>query len=312
MDELDFQIFRGIGFRPYGPHSGDPSRLDPWKIAKKLGVDGKTVKLRLKRMEKGFIKYYQVYPNYELMGVKGSAYFFEMPEIRKKYEALEKISLVDGVVEIYNFAGNAFCIDFAYRDAPDRDRRLALFKELSNCSSCIKFYDRDMPATHIGLKSLDWRIIKSLRFDAFKRPSKVADELGLSIKTVRKRLQRMTDNNAIIIVPVIHPGEIPDTISYGLLFFLDEERREETVRSIFEAFQQTYFLAFTPLLGNLMLLNVARTLGETEDALLQAKSIGGVVDVRQLVLKELREYTEWMDREIERKIEETKAIGLRR
>jgi predicted DNA-binding transcriptional regulator AlpA len=49
----------------------------------------------------------------------------------------------------------------------------------------------------------------------------------------------------------------------------------------------------------------ARTLAETEDSLIRARKIEGMLDVRLLVLKELREYTQWMDSEIDRKIAET-------
>lgn len=294
---------------PYGPHAGDLSRLDPWTIAKKLGVDGKTVKMRLRRMVKeGFIKYYQIYPNYRLLGVEGVAYLFEVPDVQVKYEAIEKASLMDGVVEIYNFIGNAFCVDFTYRDVTDHDRRIRLLKELSKCSSYTKFYHRDMPPTNIKPTNLDWGIIKSLRYDAFKRLSKVAQELGVSVKTVKRRFQRMASNNAIIIVPILEPAKVAHTISYGMLFFLDEAKRQQTVQRILEAFQFSYFLAFTPLTGNMMLVNFAETLGETEDALLKARSIEGVKDVRVYVLKELREYTEWMDRAIQKKIEETRPV----
>lgn len=296
-----------MGFRPYGPNAGDLSRLDPWSLGRTLGVDGKTIKLRIRKMEKqGFIQYYQIYSNYSLLGVEGLAYILEVSDLQAKYEAIEKISLLDGVVEIYNFFGNTFCVDFTYRDTQDHDKRLSLLKELSKCSSSIRFYGRVMPPVNIRLTNLDWRIIKSLRYDAFKRPSKVAEELGVSVKTVKKRFQRMTDNNAIIIVPVINPGEVANTITYGLLFFLEDNGREDTVRRILEAFQSSCFIAETPPAGNIMLVNFARTLGETEDALLQSKSIKGVKDARLYVLKELREYSEWMDREIEKKIEETK------
>lgn len=52
MDQLDFKIFRTLGLRPSGNQGGDSNRLNPWVIAKKLGVDGNTVKLRLSKMKK--------------------------------------------------------------------------------------------------------------------------------------------------------------------------------------------------------------------------------------------------------------------
>src|SRR5579872_2468533 len=112
MDQLDFKIFKALGYRPYGPNAGDLSRLSPWVIAKKVGADGKTVKLRLNKMKKsGFIKYFQIYPNYRLFGISDSAYAFRLDDVLDKNEIIDRCSLVDGVTEIHNFIGPFLCID---------------------------------------------------------------------------------------------------------------------------------------------------------------------------------------------------------
>lgn len=301
-----------MGFLPFGPHAGDINRLDPWKIAKELGFDGKTVKVRIRNMEKqGFIQYYQIYPNFRLLGVEAAAFFFEAPNIDAKNEAIRKASLIDGVVEVYNFIGNTWCIDFTYHDSRDLEKRLSLLLELTKSSSYEKFYGRVMPPTNITLNSLDWKIMKSLRYNAFKRLSKVAEELGVTVKTIKRRFERMTSNNAIIIVPVINPSVVAHTITYGLLFYPDEETRREAVRTIIETFEPICFMSYAPPKGPLVLLNFATTMAETEEALLRGKSIKGVRDVKLLVLKETREYTEWIDREIDKRIQETQRPSIR-
>ena len=135
MDQLDFKIFRTLGLRPSGNESGDFNRLNPWVIAKKLGVDGNTVKLRLAKMKKtGFIKYFQIYPNYRLLGIGGgSAYLFELDDPERKNAIINQCALVDGVTEVTSFVGNEVCIDFTYHDPKDESRRLALLLGLTNC-----------------------------------------------------------------------------------------------------------------------------------------------------------------------------------
>lgn len=306
LDALDFQIFRAMGFMPFGP-GGVEGKINPWRIAEKLGVDGNTVKLRLRRMEKlGFIKYYQVYPNYRLLGVEGVVYLFDAPQVAAKYEAIQKTKLVDGIVEVHDFFGGTFCVHFVYHDARDHDKRLSLLKEVTKCPSCIKFYERVMPTVNITLNSLDWSIIKSLRYSAFKRLSKVAEELRVSIKTVKRRLDRMASSNALIVFPVMHPGDVPNVILYGLLFFIEEEGRQATVREILQSYQPFCLMSYTPPKGNIMLLNFARSVEDAEAALLRAKSIKGVADARLLIMKEMHECPEWMDREIEKKVVEAK------
>src|SRR3990170_3117538 len=65
MDSLDLKIVREMGFRPYGNRPQDPEAFKPSYLAKRTGVEPETVKARLARMEEtGFIRFYQVYPNF--------------------------------------------------------------------------------------------------------------------------------------------------------------------------------------------------------------------------------------------------------
>jgi DNA-binding Lrp family transcriptional regulator len=306
MDQLDFKIFRTLGLRPYGREAGDFGRLNPWVIAKKLGVDGNTVKIRLAKMKKnGFIRYFQIYPNYRLLGINGGAYLFEIDGPERKNDIINQCALVEGVTEIASFVGNEICIDFTYRDAKDESRRLKLLSGLANAKKSEKFYERVMPSVRIELSNTDWRIIKALRYNAFKPLSKVAQELGLSTKTVRRRFERMIDNNAVIIVPVIHPGDVPNTITHVLLLYFKESQRQQALIEALRLFEDNYFLVDTMPEGNAMLGLVAQTLAETEDNFIKAKKIDGIRNVKMLILKETREFSEWLDLEIDRKIVET-------
>jgi len=305
LDELDFKIFKSVEFRPFGPSSGDLSRLNPWVIAKKVGADGNTVKLRLAKMKKsGFIRYFQIYPNFRLLGMNGAAYLFHARDVLEKPEVIEKCSLVDGVTEIHNFIGTDFCIDFTYSDRNDEGRRLELFRRLTRCESPERFYERVMPPVGIDLSNVDWRIIKALRYHAFKPLSAVAKELGLSAKTVRRRFDRMAQNNAIIIVPLVNPADIPNTITHVILLYPVPERWEEVLKVAMEEFKDTCFLARTSPPGNAMICLAARTLAETEENLIKARRLDGMRDAKLLILREITEYTQWIDSAIDRKISE--------
>ena len=311
LDELDFKIFKSVGYRPFGKTAGDLSRLNPWVIARKVGADGNTVKSRISKMKKsGFIKYFQIYPNYQLIGVTGSAYLFQLDDVLEKYEMIDKCALVDGVVQIHNFIGPNICIDFTYQDSRDGRRRLDLLCKLTRCDSPEKFYERVMPQVDVeSLAGSDWRIIKALRYDAFKPLSKVAKELGLTLTTVRNRFERMVRNNAIIVAPVLNPAETANTITYVLLIYPSPDKREEVIERAMNQFSKSCFLVDSSSQGNCMLCLAARTLADTEDSLIKARKIEGMMNVKLFVLKEMREYTHWMDSAIDRKIAESVRQG---
>jgi DNA-binding Lrp family transcriptional regulator len=306
LDKLDFMIFKAVGFRPNGQTSGDLSRLNPWVIAKKVGADGNTVKVRLSKMKSsGFIQYFQIYPNFRLLGVSGTAYLFSIGDVLQKDRIIESCSLVDGVMEIHNFIGPQFCIDFSHQDSRDERRRLELFRSLTSCSSPERFYEWEMPLVEIGLSNLDWRIIKALRYDALRPLSSVAEDLAVTAKTVRRRFERMAQNNAVMIVPVVNPADMPDTITHTLLLYPSPGRHREVLHRAMEEFKDSCFLSYTQSPGNAMLCLATQTLAGTEDDLIRARKIEGMRDVKLLILKQMREYTQWMDSAIDRKITET-------
>lgn len=310
VDELDFKIFKSLEFRPFGVGCADLSRLSPWVIAKKVGADGNTVKLRLAKMKKsGFIRYFQIYPNFELLGMRGAAYLFRVPDVTRKAEIIDRCALVDGVTEIHNFIGPEICIDFTFLDGADEARRLELFRHLTECTQPERFYERVMPPVGVDLTPVDWRIIKALRYNAFRPLSAVARELHLTPKTVRKRFERMAENNAVIIVPLVNPADIPDTITHVILLYPAPEHREEVVRRSLEEFAPSCFLARTFPSGNTMLCLAARTLGEIEENFVRARRIQGMHDARLLVLREIREFTQWVDAAIDRRISEPTRPG---
>jgi DNA-binding Lrp family transcriptional regulator len=253
----------------------------------------------------GFVQYFQIYPNFRLLGMSGAAYLFDVDDVLQKSDIIEKCSLVDGVTEIHNFIGEHVCIDFAYQDSRDEGRRLELFRRLTNCESPEKFYERVMPPVEISLSNIDWQIIKALRYNAFKPLSTVAKELGLTAKTVRPRFERMAHSNAVIIVPVVNPASIPDTITHVMLLYPSPGRHDDVLKKAMKEFRDSCFHTFTSSPGNAMLCLAARTLAETEDSLIRARKIEGMRDAKLLILKEMREYTQRVDSGIDRKIAET-------
>jgi hypothetical protein len=106
-------------------------------------------------------------------------------------------------------------------------------------------------------------------------------------------------------VPVIQPGDVPNTITHVLLLYFKESQREQALMEALNLFEDRYFLIDTTSEGNAMLGLVARTLAETEENFIRSRKIEGVRNVKMLILKETQDFSEWLDLEIERKIAET-------
>jgi hypothetical protein len=86
LDITDIRIFCQTGFKYHPPYSVMDRRPNAQTIARALGLDTRTVKGRMKAMEReGFIKYYQVIPNYSALGYSSCTYLlpFRDPSTKK-------------------------------------------------------------------------------------------------------------------------------------------------------------------------------------------------------------------------------------
>ena len=307
MDRLDIQIFRSFGCS-FGQESGDVSRLRPWVIARRIGANGRTVKLRIDKMhESGLIDHYQIYPNFRFFGLQGVAYMFGAEDGATKRELIDNCSVADGITEIHDFVGPAVCIEFACLDSRDELRRLELLRKLTRYDTPSKVYDRVMPPVSITPSRTDWRIIRALRYNALRELPEVASDLGLTAKPVHRRFERLTNNGAVLILPIVNPARVRNMIAFVLQVFPDPARWDDAIGKLLRAYDQKFLYSslHPPAWGALYL--VADTLAEMEDCLTRARSIEGVRNAETMVLKEVLDRSQWLDLAIERKIAESEV-----
>jgi len=306
VDPLDLKIIRTMGFRPYGSRPQEPGRFRPSYIAHQLGVEPETVKARLARMEEaGFIRFYQVYPNFRHLGLEGSAYLFRVPDEDRKAEAIRRVEPVDGLVEIHNFLGPEMCVDLSYHSPHDLSRKLRLLSDFTGDPSPDRFYDRRMPEVTRILTPLDWRILKSLRYRARRPLAEVADDVGVSRKTVRRRYDRMAREGSFFVVPAVDPGKAAGILLYELLFYTTPQADESTVSRILHALEERCIYHYAPAsraLGNFDALLYAESAGEIEEMRQRGRAIPEVTKVVPLVFHGWTEYTDWLDAAIDERV----------
>ena len=96
----------------------------------------------------------------------------------------------------------------------------------------------------IVLSPTDWAIIKNLQKDPWKSYNSVARELGLSTKTVKRRITRLVDDGAIYLLVKIDLKSMEGRIPADFTIFYDGKTpREETDRRIKEGLGEKLFFA---------------------------------------------------------------------
>lgn len=101
-----------------------------------------------------------------------------------------------------------------------------------------------MPET---LKNIDFKILKALHRDARKTIADVADEVGLSAKTVKKSIDRMVDNQLVTFSLDWAPVFENDFCSVFYLYLQDNSDMQSVLQRLSEKFGKNiiYYMAYS-------------------------------------------------------------------
>ncbi|MEK6975098.1 MAG: AsnC family transcriptional regulator [Candidatus Thermoplasmatota archaeon] len=311
MDALDIRILRTMAIRPFGAEAKDPRMLQPPRLARALGVTVDTVKARLRRMqEAGLLAGFQILPNLRHLQRTGSAWLFQVPEGSDKEAAVQSAREVDGLLGLHDYLGRAICLDFAYRDTDD------LRQVLDQCISATgdirprRFYDWDMPKVDRSLTAIDWRIIQALRGRAMRPLSEVATELGLALRTVKRRHDQMAHEGSFFIGPLLDPGRARGILLFELVFRLRGEATRATLHGIREAFANELVFAHVPHTGQPWNFNVllhAESAADVDGLARRGAALPGVEAVEPWLIRQRIEGGRWIDHDIPTRVPPVEA-----
>lgn len=303
MDSIDIAILWDLGFDRQIPNRLGDRRPAVTKIATELGLDRRTVRSRIRRLEsEGFIKYYQVYPNLEAAGLRASSYLLRFQDYVSKNEALERLKSLDQVLRV-DVCLNSLRATAAYTSQEQLEALVHSIESLTG-SRPVKLYDFQMPRVSTKLDLTDWRIMASLRYDALESPAKIGKELGLTTRAVNYRLSRLISARACLVAPVFDMREFAGTVIYGLMLQMDCSTIQTTVNSLKEAFGRASFCHIVNPNGNAMFMMFTDRIAEMEENYFKARDMQGVKKVFVDVITGTHDCSRQMDQLIREKISE--------
>lgn len=299
VDALDVRIIRAMGIRPYDRRAQLPDALKPSTLAKAVDSTVVTVKERIARMEElGVIAGYQIFPNLRHLDLAGRGYFFRIPADDAKGDVVGRMAGLDGLLELHDFLGGGVCADFAFQGPQDLAAKLAYLSERSGDPHPRRFYDRHMPVVHRRLSALDWRILRALRGRARRPLAEVAEVVGVSGRTVKRRYEAMAHEGSLFVVPLLNPAKAEGLILFELLFFLQDPASAATTNAILGAFDERRVYTYRPAspeFGTLDMLLFAKSSEEVERLRRQAAGIPGVVKAEAWLFRGFFDHSAWID-----------------
>lgn len=304
VDQLDLQIIRRMGIAPFLVWPHPPTSLRASELGRALKVSADTVKRRIAALSRSKIFHgTQVFPNPRLFGLRTASFHFAMSGSRRARVKPEAVAKVRGVLGVFDMVGGDRCVDLAYADEASLETIRTELSRLLEAES-HHFVDYPMPRVSTHLSPLDWRILQALRARPSTTLEEAATALGLSLRTVKRRFDRMAKGGALDVIGLFDLGAVEGHLMVDLLFHLKPGAGREEVPKILNTFRSRWVGQWSPpdrSLGALALVVVARSARELEDLRREGESLSIVERCDALVLESAREDWDWIDLEIARR-----------
>jgi DNA-binding Lrp family transcriptional regulator len=310
LDAKDVRIFCEIAFKGLDYDSFTDRRVSPLAIGRKLGLDEKTVRVRVKKMEDdGFIKYYQAMPSLALFQLKNmNTYRFEALNIATKHRVIQYIQELPFIVEAIDYLGQIVSVSISGTSSEEIDQ---VASGLANRFELYKWIlgSRIMKESVSVADRLDWQIIQELRYDALSGVKELSESLSMTPRIVEYRIKKLLGSGMLLVRAITNSQKQQGLIFYELEMSVDETKQYEVIKRLSEIYAEKLWsvrtLAAGVVLGNFF----AFTLAEPEEAYVNTLKLGGVRSCSLFIFKETVEpkRPNWMDRLIEQKIASSKS-----
>ena len=167
---------------------------------------------------------------------------YGISEVRQKKQLIDKLGENEYIYNVMEGSGNIIYIHAYLRNIGELDELVSFVRKMANIKDIIVGIDKEMP--HMSLESLslkplselDYLIINSLKNNSRKLISDIALEVEVSTKTIRRRLDRLTDNHLVQFLIDWYPdraGIIPAMINLKFAghVIIDDKDFEKKLRN---------------------------------------------------------------------------------
>lgn len=306
MDSVDIRIFCEMAFRNPRYHEIGDRRPSAAEIGKKLGLDEKTVRTRVGRMEEsGFIKYYQASPNLGLFGMRAVSLFrFEALNLSTKFAVIAGLHEVPRLVESFDYLGPFLGASIAGATQEEAKREADSLTNRYELST-VYLGSTSVRQVQARLDDLDWQIFQGLRYDARTGDKDLAERLSVTVRMIGYRVSKLLNSGAIEIRAVINPQKQAGLVFYELEVYADPRRHEHLLRWMNQHFgDRIWNLVSRP--GGIILASLfSFSMAEPEVSVVEVGRQDGVTRCLLFILKEVIEPRKpnWVDSLIELRIE---------
>jgi DNA-binding Lrp family transcriptional regulator len=301
-DNLYSRVLRELYSPAWLRKSGRESYVE---LATKLGIDDQTVRSIIARMqESGFLKGWSITLNPRILGMHCASFLVRTPGevLASKDKIISQLELVEGVVAIFSFLGDVgFRLVSFYQDEADLERRMQLIASICGQTRALATWKIPFPPSSKNLKKTDWQIIKFLSSKSRKNVSEIANEVGISARTVRRRLDMMTENNCFFLSPVMDVKKVEGFLYHCVILFDDKKAKAVTDSVLRKSIERVVFVDSSAEFYSAV-STICRNISEAQQFLKWLQTQNGVHQVTAGALEDVIFVRDWIDQEIEKRL----------
>lgn len=212
-------------------------------IAKELGVDQGTIRKRMKKLqEQRVLKGWYLGMNPGITAQDVVYAWFTIEDELRKEDAIERLHSLSNLERTCNYLGSGLKMILLSDKGTATEKMLDQLAQLAGPRAILRHHAfLEVPAIHPG--ATDLAIIGSLRRDPWKPYSVVARELGLSARTVKRRVEKLSEGGEIYMIPIIDYRALQGIIPVDLIvdYVSNEMRPSVNQRIISRVKEQLMF-----------------------------------------------------------------------
>jgi DNA-binding Lrp family transcriptional regulator len=267
------------------------------EVAKKLGVDEETVRIRMQSLrQSGFLLGWRLIVNANLLGRESSILALELDDIEKKDEAIAQLTRMDGVVLIQSFYGKSLQVTVFTESQNELEQKIKTVTSFSRIK-IFAHWKVKLPRCSHKAKQTDWMIIGSLLKNADKKIPEIAHELKVSAKTVKRRINMMMGSSAFFLQPILDLKQVAGAIPCQLLIQCSETNKlmiDDLIESKFERIVFSLTDSTTHSIFTIICVNLA----EAQSILKEVQKQKGVALAKMEIIEELMYVHDWLAKEV--------------
>jgi DNA-binding Lrp family transcriptional regulator len=297
LDDLDISILKMLTTN---------SRMSDHSIAKKLQVTTNTVKNRIRNLSReGVLQGFETHLSATFFNATHCWLAAQLYGNEPEGEIVEELGKVDKVSFIMPTTENLMLIAMDFFNSTDLDNTIQQMSGRKGITG-IQTYIYSSQHLHkkIDVSPLDWKIIKSIRFNSRKSPSEIAKESGISTRTVNRRLKRLYDCGVIHHIIAFDPMASKGTIVYGIFVEYDARfPRKKIVKSVTSNVKNLFNYFVMVNSPTILMIFFGKRFSDIYDSENAIKAVEGVRSIKTYFCTKVYHFRDWRDKLIEKNTE---------